>query len=118
MSKFLKKYWFVGLVVLLFVCAIGYYIYDTNKDKLRGKSSGGEDVVYSINGQDKTVSAFYDDLYKASGASTATQLFEMAVADESAETTDDMTRRPSSTAPSARPSRRPASNWRTAPCTS
>jgi foldase protein PrsA len=90
MSKFLKKYWFVGLVVLLFVCAIGYYIYDTNKDKLRGKSSGGEDVVYSINGQDKTVSAFYDDLYKASGSSTATQLFEMAVADESAETTDDM----------------------------
>ena len=48
MGKFLKKNWFVVLVATLFIGVVGYYIYDTNKGKLKGKKANGEDVVYEI----------------------------------------------------------------------
>ena len=65
MGKFLKKNWFVVLVATLFIGVVGYYIYDTNKGKLKGKKANGEDVVYEINGNDTTASAFYDELYSS-----------------------------------------------------
>ena len=39
MGKFLKKNWFVVLVATLFIGVVGYYIYDTNKGKLKGKKA-------------------------------------------------------------------------------
>ena len=67
MLNFLKKNWFVGLIVLVFTGFSIFYIYDTNKGKLKGKTVNGEDVVYSINDEDVTISQFYDDLYKKNG---------------------------------------------------
>lgn len=90
MGKFLKKNWFVVLVATLFIGVVGYYIYDTNKGKLKGKKVDGEDVVYEVNGQDTTASKFYDDLYASSGTSSATALFKQAVADASINTTSEM----------------------------
>ncbi len=90
MGKFLKKNWFVVLVATLFIGVVGYYIYDTNKGKLKGKKSNGEDVVYEINGEDTTASQFYDDLYSSSGTSSVTALFKQAVADAAIDTTSEM----------------------------
>lgn len=90
MGKFLKKNWFVVLVATLFIGVVSYYIYDTNKGKLKGKKANGEDVVYEVNGNDTTASQFYDELYASSGTSSATALFKQAVADASISTTSEM----------------------------
>lgn len=90
MSTFLKKNWFVCLMALAFACMSVYYIYDTNKGKLKGKSVDGEDVVYSINGEDVTISEFYDELYKSGGISTIGALFQRSVVNQGVETTAAM----------------------------
>jgi foldase protein PrsA len=67
-----------------------YYIYDTNKGKLKGKTANGEDVVYSVNNTDVTASQFYDDMYKNNGTNALAQAFVRAVTSQSAETTEEM----------------------------
>jgi Parvulin-like peptidyl-prolyl isomerase len=90
MGKFLKKNWFVILVVVLFAGISVYYIYDTNKGKLKGKSDNGKDVVYEVNGQDTLADDFYDQLYKSNGTTAVVSLFKQAVADQSVSTTSEM----------------------------
>ncbi len=90
MSSFIKKNWFVCLLVVLFAGVSVYYIYDTNKGKLKGKTSNGEDVVYSIGDKDVTASEFYDELYESNGISVLYQSFAKAVSEQSVETTDKM----------------------------
>ncbi len=90
MGKFLKKNWFVCILVVLLTGVSCYYIYDTNKGKLKGKTSNGEDVLYSINGEDTITSAFYDELYKTNGSNAILNTFERTVANQAVETTDDM----------------------------
>lgn len=90
MSNLLKKNWFVMLVVLVFAGISIYYIYDTNKGKLKGKTVNGEDVVYAVSGEDVTASEFYDELYRNNGSNTLISLFEKAVADGGVETTDTL----------------------------
>jgi len=91
MGKFLKKNWFVLLVILIFTGISIYYIYDTNKGKLKGKTAAdGGDVVYSVNDTDVTADEFYDSLYKSYGTTEAVTLFEKAVANASVKTTNDM----------------------------
>lgn len=90
MKDFLKKNWFVGLIVLVFAGFSIFYIYDTNKGKLKGKKINGEDVVYSLTDKDVTVSDFYDYLYKGSGQNSIVTLFERAVVDAGITTTDEI----------------------------
>ena len=90
MGTFLKKNWFVCLLTVAFASMSIFYIYDTNKGKLKGKSVDGEDVVYSVNNEDVTTSEFYDSLYKSGGISTVASLFQRAVLDQSVETTTEM----------------------------
>lgn len=90
MGNFLKKNWFVALIIVIFACISVYYIYDTNKGKLKGKTANGEDVVYSINDTDVTASQFYDKLYTNNGSSAVLSLFEKAVADASFKTTNEL----------------------------
>lgn len=90
MGNFIKKNWFVCLLVVLLAGVSTYYIYDTNKGKLKGKSSGGEDVLYEINGEDTTTGAFYDELYKTNGTAAIYNLFERTVANAAVTTTDTM----------------------------
>ena len=91
MSSFVKKNWFVCLLIVVFAVISVYYIYDTNKGKLKGKTNNGEDVVYSINNTDTTASKFYEDLYKNNGTAAAAQAFTRAVVSQGAETTETMT---------------------------
>ena len=90
MLSTIKKNWFVSLVILVFAVLSVYYIYDTNKGKLKGKQVNGEDVVYSINNEDITASAWYDELYKNGGTNTVISLVHKAAADAAVETTDEM----------------------------
>ena len=57
---------------------------------IKGKKANGEDVVYEINGNDTTASAFYDELYSSNGTSSAVALFKQAVADADVNTTSEM----------------------------
>jgi len=90
MSSFIKKNWFVSLLIVVFAVISIYYIYDTNKGKLKGKTANGEDVVYSINGTDVTASMYYDSMFKSSGTSALMQEFTRAVSNQSMEATEDM----------------------------
>jgi len=104
MGKFLKKNWFVVLVVVIFASISVYYIYDTNKGKLKGKSVDGKDVVYEVNGEDKLADDFYTELYKSNGTSSVLTLFKQAVADQSVSTTSEMKDKASTQAESIRSS--------------
>lgn len=102
MTNFLKKNWFVCLVIVLFACVSVYYIYDTNKGKLKGKSVDGENVVYSINDEDVTASSLYEELYKSNGSNAIVTLIEKAVCDQAVDTTSEMKETASSQASSIR----------------
>ena len=104
MGKFLKKNWFVVLLTICFTAIITFYIYDTNKDKLKGKTANGEDVVYEVDGVDKTADAFYDELYQKNGTSNLITLFKKSVADASVSTTSSIKETASSQAASIRSS--------------
>ena len=90
MGTFLRKNWFVALVICVFAIISIYVIYDTNKGKLQGKSSNGEDVIYTVGDESITASAFYDEMFETSGSDTVLTLFQKAVADAGSETTDEM----------------------------
>ena len=104
MGKFLKKNWFVVLLTICFTAIITFYIYDTNKDKLKGKTANGEDVVYEVDGVDKTADAFYDELYQENGTSNLITLFKKAVSDASVSTASSIKETASSQAASIRSS--------------
>ena len=90
MNDFLKKNWFVVLLVIAFTGISIFYIYDTNKGKLKGKTVNGEDVVYSITDKDVTDSQFYNDLYTSNGQQAMIELFEKAVVEAGVPTTDSI----------------------------
>ena len=90
MGKFLKKNWFVVMIVIIFIGISTYYIYDTNKGKLKGKKTNGEDVVFSIDNSHTTANQLYDELYRLSGKAAITTLFKQKVADAAIKTTNEM----------------------------
>lgn len=89
--NFIKTNWFMCLLIVLFAGASVFYIWDTNKGKLQGKSSNGEDVVYSVNDEDVTASQFYDSMYTDNGISAVYYQFIKLVANQAMDTTDAMT---------------------------
>ena len=92
MNSFMKKNWFVCLLIAVFAVISVYYIYDTNKGKLKGKTANGEDVVYSVNNTDVTASQFYDDMYKNNGTGALSQAFVRAVTSQSTAVTSPAVR--------------------------
>ena len=87
MANYIKKYWFVSLVVVFLLGIIGYFIYDTNKDILPGKTVNGNKVVYSVNDIDKTADELYEDLYDKAGISIVFSKIQTAAVDQAIETT-------------------------------
>lgn len=90
MGSFFKKNWFICVLVVALAGVSGYYIYDTSKDKLRGKKANGEDVVYQINDDDVTASEFYDQMYSDGGVGALYHAVLRQVVDQAVKTTDDM----------------------------
>ena len=59
MNDFIKKYWFVTLVAILFFIAIGFFALNNQQEEFKGKTIDGKDVIFEYN--DIAVTA--DDLY-------------------------------------------------------
>ena len=48
MIEMLKRQWFVVLVALIFIGFAVFCIYDSNKDRVSGKTNDGKDVVAAM----------------------------------------------------------------------
>ncbi len=79
MLETLKKQWFVVLIACLLLSTVAYFGYEQNKGKLPGKTAGGKDVVYEINGTSITADALYDQVYKTTGIASIYAEFERSV---------------------------------------
>jgi len=90
MQDFLKRFWFVTLVGILFVFAIGYYVVEQSKEILKGKTVDGNDIVFEINGENITADDFYTELVDQIGISAAYALIEKAVVEQNGEVNADI----------------------------
>lgn len=90
MAEILKKNWFVVLIAVLLCGFAIYYVWDTTKDFVKGKSVDGKDVIASIDNYDLTA----DDLYGEIERFSVSQLyyrFRNAVIEQTiTEETDEM----------------------------
>ena len=90
MAEILKKNWFVVLIAVLLCGFVIYYVWDTTKDFVKGKSVDGKDVIASIDNYDLTA----DDLYGEIERFSVSQLyyrFRNAVIEQTVtEETDEM----------------------------
>lgn len=91
MIELLKRQWFVVLVALIFIGFATFCIYDTNKDRIPGKTHDGADVVASV-GSDSYITAddLYDCLYQSYGASSVSTKFQLAVISQAVKETDKL----------------------------
>lgn len=88
MVDLLRRQWFVVLVALVFIGFVIFTVYDTNKDRVPGKTHDGKDVVATLSGDTYiTANDLYDSLYQNYGASTISTKFQIAVVDQSVKET-------------------------------
>lgn len=66
----LKKFWFVILVGCIFIGFAVYFAWDTNKDKLSGKTVDGKDVIFSSDDTNYTADEYYEKLFKTASGDT------------------------------------------------
>lgn len=89
MVETLKENWFVVVIAIIMIAAIGYFIFDSNKYNVSSRSSDGKEVLASITDKDITA----DDVYKESSMFDANLLYNMyrnAVVEQTIKTTDAM----------------------------
>lgn len=90
MKEVLKKYWFVGAILVIIVAFFTLFIYNESKDKISGKKVDGKDVVAVFNGKN----IFADDLYKTEKDTKGMQVISMLIVRELVSqgipTTDEM----------------------------
>ncbi len=91
--EILKRFWFVGLIAVLFVGFIIVYIAQMISSLPVVKDPyqvDGQYIIYTINGENYTADEFYEDMYDSLGISAVYYAFEHAVCDAAVETTEDM----------------------------
>ena len=79
MQSIIKRFWFVILVSVLFLFAIGFFVVEQTKNVLKGKKVNGHDIVFELDGQDFTADDFFNELVDNLGISAAYSLIEKAV---------------------------------------
>lgn len=90
MVEILKKNWFVVLIAILLCGFSIYYVWDTTKDFVKGKSVDGKELIASIDGYDLTADDLYDEMSRFS-VSQLYYRFRNAVIEQSVtEETDEM----------------------------
>ena len=90
MAEILKKNWFVVLIAVLLCGFAIYYVWDTTKDFVKGKSVDGKDVIASIDNYDLTADDLYGEIERFS-VSQLYYLFRNAVIEQTVtEETDEM----------------------------
>lgn len=92
----LKQFWFVILVGFIFISFSIYYAWDTNKDKIPAKSSGGQDIIFSSNDYNYFADEYYEAIFNnesddsTDGIAAIYTLFQNSVLEQVIETTDEM----------------------------
>lgn len=89
MSEFLRKYWFVTLIGLAFVCVLIYFVIDLNKDNVSSKKADGQDVVASITLGDITSGELFDEL-EPNAANVLYNLYRNQIVDQAVEADAEM----------------------------
>ncbi len=89
MSEFLRKYWFVCLLAVLFLGVLIYFIMDTTKDNVKTTKVDGEDVVVSTTIGDITSTALYDENTQNAGG-LLYSLYRNNVVDQAVSSTSEM----------------------------
>lgn len=89
MSEFLRKYWFVCLLAVLFLGVLIYFIMDTTKDNVKTTKVDGEDVVVSTTIGDITSTALYDENTQNAGG-LLYSLYRNNVVDQAVSATSEM----------------------------
>lgn len=67
MTDFLKKYWFVFLLAIIFLGVTVFYGYETSKNIVAGKKVNGQDIVYSLDQTNVSADELYEKLYDKYG---------------------------------------------------
>ncbi len=92
-KEILKRFWFVGLIAILFVGFIVVYIAETISNLPVVKNPyqvDGEYIIYTINGENYTADEFYDDMFDSLAISSIYYELEHIVCDAAVATTEDM----------------------------
>ena len=91
MIEMLKRQWFVVLVALIFIGFAVFCIYDSNKDRVSGKTNDGKDVVAAM--KDDTY-IYADDLdkilYNNYGSNLVSTKFQIAVVSQAVKENDEL----------------------------
>ncbi|MCI6272791.1 MAG: peptidylprolyl isomerase [Erysipelotrichaceae bacterium] len=90
MTDFLKKYWFVFLLAIIFLGVTVFYGYETSKNIVAGKKVNGQDIVYSLDQTNVSADELYEKLYDKYGMNILFAKIQKTVADKSIETTEEM----------------------------
>ena len=93
MSEALKKFWFVILSAFLLLAMFGYVTYEENKDKVRGKTYNGQQVVFSIGDLVVTADMLFDKINEIDSEASNEMLFErfqLAVFNQAIPITEEM----------------------------
>ncbi len=90
MKDYLKNYGVITFIALFFIGIIVFFGIDQSNQVVSGKKIDGEDIVFSIGTKDVSTNEYYDEIYDLLGTSTVATLFEMTVADQGIEATEEM----------------------------
>lgn len=90
MVEILKKNWFVVLIAVLLCGFAIFYVWDTTKDNIGGKSVDGKDVVASIDDYDLTADDLYGEMSKYATSQVYYRFRNAVIEQTVTEETDDM----------------------------
>ena len=90
MVEILKKNWFVVLIAVLLCGFAIFYVWDTAKDNIGGKSVDGKDVVASIDDYDLTADDLYGEMSKYATSQVYYRFRNAVIEQTVTEETDDM----------------------------
>lgn len=90
MFKKIQEHWFISIAVVLLVGALGFFVYEQNKDKLPGKTVDGKDVVVEINGEYIFADDLFEDIDENTKNAILYMFYERMVVENGVETTADI----------------------------
>lgn len=89
MKENLKKYWYVGLISLIFIVGIIAVVVSSQEGKISTKKVDGKDVVFSINGINRTADELYENEGSRYEAALSALIFEREVLERTYEYSED-----------------------------
>ena len=90
MKELLKRNWFVGVVLVVFAAFTLFFVYDQNKDTLKGKTVNGSGVVFSLDGEDTTADDLYEKYYTSYGQEATYALLQRKLLDVAVPTNKEL----------------------------